>query len=59
MYSNYENAFAQTFAVLALVQFLGSSKSQITSLSIIVLILTAEDVQAKETKGGKQVAANK
>ena len=58
MYSNYENAFAQTFAVLALVQFLGSSKSQITILSIIVL-LTAEDVQAKETKGGKQVAANK
>ena len=59
MYSNYENAFTQTFAVLALVQFLSSSKSLITSLSIIVLILTAEDVQAKETEGRKQVAANK
>ena len=59
MYSNYENAFGQTFAVLALVQFLSSSKSLITSLSIIVLILTAENVQAKETKGRKQVAANK
>ena len=59
MCSNYENAFAQTCAVLALVQFLISSKSLITSLSLIVLILTAEDVQAKETKGRKQVAANK
>ena len=59
MYPNYKNAFAQTFAVLALVQFLSSSKSLITSLSIIVLILTAEDVQAKETKRRKQVAANK
>ena len=59
MYSNYENAFAQTFAVLALVQFLSSSKSLITSLSINVLILTAEDFQAKETKERKQVAAIK
>ena len=59
MYSDYENAFAQTFAVLALVQFLCSSKSLITSVSIIVLILTVEDVQAKETKGRKQVAADK
>ena len=47
------------FAVLAVVQFLGSSKSLITSLSLTVLILTAEDVQAKETKGRKQVAASK
>ena len=59
MYSNYENDFAQTFAVLAFVQFLSSSKSLITSLSIIVLIPAAEDVQVKETKGRKQVAANK
>ena len=51
--------FAQTFAVLALVQFLSSSKSLITSLSLTVLILTEENVQAKETKGRKQVAANK
>ena len=48
MYSNNNNAFAQTFAVLAVVQFLSSSKSLITSLSLTVLILTAEDVQAKE-----------
>ena len=47
------------FAVLAVVQFLGSGKSLITSLSLTVLILTAEDVQAKETKGRKQVAASK
>ena len=59
MYLNCENAFAQMFAVLALVQFLSSSISLITGLSIIVLILTAEDVKAKETKGRKQVAANK
>ena len=44
---------------LAVVQFLSSGKSLITSLSLTVLILTAEDVQAKETKGRKQVAANK
>ena len=55
MYSNCENAFAQMFAVLALVQCI----SLITGLSIIVLILTAEDVKAKETKERKQVAANK
>ena len=59
MYSNYENDFAQTFAVLSLVLFLSSSKSPTTSLSIIVLILAAEDVQVKETKGRKEVAANK
>ena len=47
------------FAVLAVVQFLSSGKSLITSLSLTVLILTAEDVQAKETKGRKQVAASK
>ena len=59
MDSNYENTFAQTFTVLAVVQFLSSGKSLITSLSSTVLILTAEDVPAKETKGRKQVAANK
>ena len=59
MDSNYKNTFSQTFAVLAVVQFLSSSKYLITSLSLTVLILTAEDVQAKETKGRKQVAANK
>ena len=59
MYSSNKNAFAQTFAVLAVVQFLSSSKSLITSLSLIVHILTAEDVQAKETKGRKQVTTNK
>ena len=56
---SYKNTFAQTFAVLAVVQFLCSGKSLIMSLSLTVLILTAEDVQAKETKGRKQVAANK
>ena len=56
---NYKNTFAYTFAVLAVVQFLSSGKSLITSLSLTVLILTAEDVQAKETKGRKQVAASK
>ena len=56
---NTKNTFAQLFAVLAVVQFLSSGKSLITSLSLNVLILTAEDVQAKETKGRKQVAANK
>ena len=55
MYSN----FAQTFAVLAVVQFLNSSKSLITSSSLTVFILTAEDVLAKEAKGRKQVAATK
>ena len=50
MYSNYKNAFAQTFAVLAVVQFLSSNKSLITSLLLTILILTSEDVQAKETK---------
>ena len=35
------------------------NKSLITSLSIIVHILPAEDVQAKETRGRKQVAAKK
>ena len=59
MYSNNNNAFAQTFAVLAVVQFLSSSKSLITSLSLTVLILTAEDVQAKEAKGRIQVATSK
>ena len=59
MDSNYKNTFAQTFAVLAVVQFLSSSKSLITSLLLTVLILTAEDVQAKETKGRKQATANK
>ena len=48
-----------TFAVLAVVQFLSSGKSLITSSSLTVPILTAEDVQAKETQGRKQVAANK
>ena len=56
---NYKNSFARTFAVLAVVQFLSSGKSLITSLSLTAVILTAEDVQAKETKGRKQVAANK
>ena len=56
---NYKNTFAQTFAVLAVVQFLSSGISLITSLSLTVLILTAEDVQAKETEGRKQVVANK
>ena len=56
---NYKNALTQTFAVLEVVQFLSSDKSLITSLSLTVLILTAEDVQEKETKGRKQVAANK
>ena len=59
MDSYYKNTFAQTFSVLAVVQFLSSDKSLITGLSLTVLILTAEDVQAKETKGRKQVAANK
>ena len=59
MYSNYKNTFAQTIAVLAVVQFLSSGKLPITNLSLTVLILTAEDIQAKETKGRKQVAANK
>ena len=59
MYSNYKNAFAQTLPVLTVVLFLSPNKSQITSLSLIVLILTAEDVQAKKSKGRKQVAANK
>ena len=54
-----KNSFAQTFAVLAVVQFLSSGKSLITSLSLTVLIHTVEDVQAKETKGRKQVAASK
>ena len=58
MDSNYKNTFAQTFAVLAVVQFLSSGKSLITILSLTVLILTAEHVQAKETKGRKQVATN-
>ena len=53
MYSNYKNTFAQTIAVLAVVQFLSSGKSPITNLSLTVLILTAEDIQAKETKGRK------
>ena len=56
---NYWHTFAKTFAVLAVVQFLSSGKLLITSLSLTVLILTAEDVQAKETKERKQVAANK
>ena len=56
---NYKNSFARTFAVLAVVQFLSSGKSLITSLSLTTVILTAEDVQAKETKGRKQVAATK
>ena len=56
---NYKNTFAQTFAVLAIVQFLSSGKSLITSLSLTVLILTAGDVEEKETGGRKQVAANK
>ena len=55
---NYKNTFAQTFAVLAVVQFLSSGISLITSLSSTALILTAEDVQAKETEGRKQVVAN-
>ena len=59
MYSSYKNAFAQTFPVLTVVLFLSPNKSQITSLSLIVIILTAEDVQAKKSKGRKQVAANK
>ena len=59
MYSNYKNAFAQTLPVLTVVLFLSPNKSQITSLSLIVLIVTAEDVQAKKSKGRKQVAANK
>ena len=61
MDSRYKITFAQTFAVLAVVQFLiiSSGRSLITSLSLTVLILTAEDVQAKKTKGRKQVAANK
>ena len=59
MDSNYENTFVQTFTVLAVVQFPSSGKSLITSLSSTVLILTVEDVPAKETKGRKQVAANK
>ena len=59
MDSNYKNTFAQTFAVLAVVQFLRSDKSLVTSLSLTVHILTAEDVQAKEAKGRKRVAANK
>ena len=59
MDSNCKNTFSQTFAVLAVVQFLSSGKSLITSLSLTVLIFTAEDVQAKETKGRKQVAAKK
>ena len=54
---NYKNTLTQ--AVLEVVQFLSSGKSLITSLSLTVLILTAEDVQEKETKGRKQVAANK
>ena len=56
---NYKNTFTQTFAVLAVVKFLSSGKSLITCLSLTVLTLTAEDVQAKETKGRKQVATNK
>ena len=56
---NYKNTFAQTFAVLAVVRFLSFGKSVMTSLSLTVLVLTAEDVQAKKTKGRKQVAANK
>ena len=59
MYSNYKNAFAQTFAVLAVVQFISSNKSLVASLSLTVLTFTIEDVQAKETKGRKLVAANK
>ena len=59
MYSNNKNAFAQTFAVLVVVQFLSSSKSLIMSLSLTVLILTAEDVPAKEAKRRKQVATIK
>ena len=50
---NYKITFAWTFAVLAVVQFLSSGKSLITSLSLTVLNLTAEDVQAKETKRKK------
>ena len=45
---NYKNTLTQTFAVLEVVQFLSSGKSLITSLSLTVLILTAEDVQEKE-----------
>ena len=50
---NYKNTFRLKVCSFSSCQFLGSGKSLITSLSLTVLILTAEDVQAKETKGKK------